>query len=154
MRYQVTIHWVVALCCLVRRNQRLPGICFLHLQGIHPGSSKMLVRVQTTEHEMIPAGGVRVWRGAGTVGYRYNRLFHYHTQTGNDKHFRDVLSASTLCECFQDCHYMEHPRWCNIHTVYLCYHSHTTHSLWYGKSFRPFATECTLTHCIYISIYF
>ena len=90
-----------------------------------------------------PLGGVRVWHSAGTVGYGHNRLLHYHTQTGNDEHFRGVLRASTLCECFQDRRYMEHPRWCNIHKVYLCYQSHTMHSLW-----------VYLYIFIYISMYF
>jgi hypothetical protein len=61
-----------------------------------------ILNVQSTDHDMIPQSGMRVWRGAGTAGYnkdfytatgRGDRLSYYCTQTVNIQHF-DQRSVS------------------------------------------------------------
>lgn len=149
IRYQVTIHWVVALCGLVRRYQRLSRICFLHLQGIHPGSSKMLVCAQTTEHDMIPAGGVRVCRSAGSVGC--SATTHWPETTSisvascERVHFANVFKTVVTLNIAVGVTFIK---------VHLRYQSHTTHFCDMAtKSLTPSATECTFTHYIHFRVF-
>ena len=98
--------------------------------------------------------GVRVWRGAGTLATVTTGCSTTAHRPETKSNSRGVLWASTLSECFQDCRYMEHPRWCNIHEVYLLSITHNALSVIRQLNvLRPFAIQCTFTHCIHIFMY-
>jgi hypothetical protein len=130
----------MTLCGLVRRYQRSSGTYFLHLQGIYPGSSKMSVRVcvQTTDHEMIPAGGMRVWA------------------TGNGEHFTWlVVERANFANVFRTVVIWNIPVGVTfVRCTYVANYTHRTFCDMATKRLRPSAIECTFTHCVYIYMYF
>ena len=84
-----------------------------------------------------------------------NRLFHYYTQTDNDEHFAwRVVNENTLRMFSGLLLYGTSPLALTfIRYTYVINHTQRTLCDMTTKILRAFATECSFTHCIYISTY-